>query len=82
LFLQAWTPHDAEQHWGADPAGSNAVVAALRAVLPGRRVEAAELDFADPRAPEDCVAAATSAVGPWTCSSPTTHARASSGSRR
>jgi 3-oxoacyl-[acyl-carrier protein] reductase len=32
VFCQSWTPHDAEQGWGVDPAGITGVVEALDAV--------------------------------------------------
>ena len=64
LFVQHYTPHDAGQPWGADPGGMATVLAELRDALPGRRIEDAEVDFADSGGPERCVAAATAALGP------------------
>src|SRR2546421_5612367 len=58
VFVQSWTPHDAAQPHGADPAGIDGVLAALG---PAGHVEA---DFADPDAPARVVAAAAAAVGP------------------
>jgi len=63
LMVQSWAPHDAEQSWGADPVGPEGVVAALRDAVPDRRVEHAALDFADPAAPDACIAAAIAAFG-------------------
>lgn len=61
LVLHAWAPHDAEQPWGADPAGAAAIVADLRS----RGVQAigVEADFADPDEPARVVRAATDAFG-------------------
>lgn len=61
LFVQSWTPHDAAQPSGADPAGIDAVVGSL--ARPGRRVEHVECDFADPDAPGAVFAAAGHAFG-------------------
>jgi 3-oxoacyl-[acyl-carrier protein] reductase len=60
VCIQSWTPHDAAQPWGADPAGIEGVVAALRA---GGRVEHIEADFADAAAPAEVMAAAVAAFG-------------------
>src|SRR6185437_13125774 len=57
VFVQGWTPHDAEQAWGAEPGGTGAVARELG-------VQFFEADFADPDAPERVVAAATGAIGP------------------
>ena len=40
-----WSPHDAEQPWGADPLGGAGVIDALRAEVPGARIAAVEADF-------------------------------------
>ena len=61
LMLQSWAPHDAGQAWGADPAGAEGVTGALRAELPGVRIEHEEADFLDPGAPERLVDAAVEA---------------------
>ncbi len=61
ICVQSWTPHDAAQPWGPDPAGIDGVIAALRAG--GGRVEHIEADFADPGAPATVMAAAVSAFG-------------------
>jgi len=60
VCIQSWTPHDAAQPWGADPAGIEGVVAALRT---GGRVEHVEADFADAAAPAAVMAAAVAAYG-------------------
>jgi 3-oxoacyl-[acyl-carrier protein] reductase len=58
VFAQSWTPHDAAQPQGPDPAGIDGVIAELAAE---RRVEHAEADFADPAAPARVIGAATAA---------------------
>jgi 3-oxoacyl-[acyl-carrier protein] reductase len=45
VFCQSWSPHDAEQPWGADPLGAEGVVAALGA--PAGRVGHAALDLGE-----------------------------------
>ena len=69
LFVTSWTAHDREQPWGADPGGTEAVLAELR---PGPtasgdrvvgRVEHLEADFFDPGAPGQVMAAAVQAFG-------------------
>jgi 3-oxoacyl-[acyl-carrier protein] reductase len=45
VFCQSWSPHDAEQPWGADPLGADGVVDALGA--PEGRVAHLELDLAE-----------------------------------
>jgi 3-oxoacyl-[acyl-carrier protein] reductase len=57
VFVQGWTEHDAAQRWGAEPGGTEAVARELDARF-------AEVDFADPVAPEHLVAAAAEALGP------------------
>jgi 3-oxoacyl-[acyl-carrier protein] reductase len=57
VFVQGWTQHDAGQPWGSEPGGTEAVAAELE-------VPFAELDFADPAAPDHLVAAAAEALGP------------------
>jgi 3-oxoacyl-[acyl-carrier protein] reductase len=49
VLVHAWSPHDEEQPWGADPGGAEALVDELRA--DGARVELVSLDLADPDAP-------------------------------
>ncbi len=56
LVLHTWTPHDAEQPWGADDDGPEALAEELRAL--GRRVVLVEADFADPEAPAAVVRSA------------------------
>lgn len=62
VFAQGWSPADAAQPWGAERGGLEAVITGLRAEVRGRVAHAA-LDFADPGAPERCVAAAGAALG-------------------
>jgi 3-oxoacyl-[acyl-carrier protein] reductase len=57
VFVQGWTPHDAEQEWGAEPGGMEAVAAELG-------VPFLEADFGDSDAPAKAVAAARDALGP------------------
>jgi 3-oxoacyl-[acyl-carrier protein] reductase len=57
VFVHGWTPHDAEQAWGAEEGGTEAVARELG-------VEFVEADFADPSAPERVVEAAAGALGP------------------
>jgi 3-oxoacyl-[acyl-carrier protein] reductase len=61
VLVHSWSPHDAEQPWGADPGGPNAVVDELRAS--GGRVEHVAADLADPAAPARVLAAARDAFG-------------------
>ncbi len=58
LFLHSWSPHDAEQPWGADVDGPAAIVADLRSRV---RVEHLAADLADPDTPARLLAAAASA---------------------
>jgi 3-oxoacyl-[acyl-carrier protein] reductase len=60
LHVSGWRAHDAGQPWGADPGDP---VADLRAALPGTEIHVGEHDFADPDAPERCLAEATDALG-------------------
>jgi 3-oxoacyl-[acyl-carrier protein] reductase len=57
VFVHGWTPHDAEQAWGAEPGGTAGVAGELG-------VEHVEADFADPDAPARVVASARAALGP------------------
>lgn len=61
VFLHSWAPHDEEQPWGADAEGPDALLQELRSA--GGNVEHLALDFADPDAPEQLIAAATAAFG-------------------
>ncbi|HWN32544.1 MAG TPA: SDR family oxidoreductase [Pseudonocardia sp.] len=65
VFVQSWTPHDAEQPWGADPVGVTGVLAALTADLNGstERLAHAECDLARPEAPAALIAEASRALG-------------------
>ncbi|WP_199522121.1 SDR family oxidoreductase [Geodermatophilus marinus] len=61
VLLHSWSPHDAEQPWGADPGGAEALVAELRAA--GAEVAHVAADLADPAAPASLVDAAREAFG-------------------
>src|SRR3954452_7985745 len=61
IFLHTWAPHDAEQPWGADPGGPEALVDELRQA--GGRVEHISADLADRDMPADLVNAARDAFG-------------------
>jgi 3-oxoacyl-[acyl-carrier protein] reductase len=56
LLVQSWSPFDAEQPWGQDPRGIDALLHDLRAF--GGRVEHVAVDFVDPEAPAHLVATA------------------------
>lgn len=62
VCCQSWSAHDAEQPWGADPAGPQGVVDALDA--PADRVHLVELDLAEPDAPATLVRRAVERFGP------------------
>ena len=62
LFLTSWTAHDRDQPWGADPGGTDAVLAELGAGR-GTRIEQLGADLLDPEAPGRVLAAATEAYG-------------------
>jgi 3-oxoacyl-[acyl-carrier protein] reductase len=62
VLVQSWAVHDADQPWGADPDGGDALLAELR----GDRsddVASIEVDLADPEAPERVVRAAQAQFG-------------------
>jgi 3-oxoacyl-[acyl-carrier protein] reductase len=61
VLLHSWVAHDAEQPWGADAGGPEALVNELR--REGGRVEHVSADLADPDAPAVLVAAARAAFG-------------------
>jgi 3-oxoacyl-[acyl-carrier protein] reductase len=61
VLLHSWSPHDAEQPWGADPGGAEALVEELR--RQGGQVEHVSADLADPDAPALLVDAARSTFG-------------------
>jgi 3-oxoacyl-[acyl-carrier protein] reductase len=56
VVIAGYTPHDAEQPWGAERGGVQAIAADLG-------VTGVEGDFADPDAPRACVAAAEAELG-------------------
>jgi 3-oxoacyl-[acyl-carrier protein] reductase len=56
VVIQGWTPHDAAQPWKAEPGGTEGVARELG-------IPFVEVDFCDPAAPEQAVAAAVAAVG-------------------
>jgi 3-oxoacyl-[acyl-carrier protein] reductase len=61
LVLHSWAPHDAQQTWGADPQGPDALVDELRQA--GGRVVHLSVDLADPAAPAALVDTAREAFG-------------------
>ncbi|MCO5997232.1 SDR family oxidoreductase [Actinoallomurus rhizosphaericola] len=61
VLIHSWTPHDAEQAWGADPAGVSGILAALGGE--GPRLAHVEADFADADAPARVVGRAVEAFG-------------------
>jgi 3-oxoacyl-[acyl-carrier protein] reductase len=61
VLLQSWSPHDAEQPWGADVGGVEALVEELHAA--GGRVQHVAADLASPDSPSTLIEAARSAFG-------------------
>src|SRR4051794_31344879 len=61
VLVHSWSPHDAEQDWGADPGGPRALIDELRQA--GGRVEHVSADLAGSSAPADLVTAAQNAFG-------------------
>lgn len=61
LVIHSWSPHDAEQPWGADPGGAEALVEELHGT--GAEAVHVSADFADPLAPREAVALAQSTYG-------------------
>jgi 3-oxoacyl-[acyl-carrier protein] reductase len=61
VVVHSWSPHDAEQAWGADPGGPESVVAEI--TVAGGRAEHLSADLADPPAPHRLVEAARAAFG-------------------
>jgi NAD(P)-dependent dehydrogenase (short-subunit alcohol dehydrogenase family) len=61
VVLHSWSPHDAEQPWGADSGGPEAVLAEIRDA--GGRAEHVAADLADPDAPARLITAARTAFG-------------------
>jgi len=53
VMLHSWSPHDADQPWGADPAGPAAVLTALGG--PGPDLDHVQLDLARPDSPAELV---------------------------
>ena len=74
VVVHSWVPHDAEQPWGADPGGPEAVVAEVRAA--GGRAEHVSADLADPDAPARSSQRPAGRSGTSTSSSRTTPAAA------
>ena len=61
VLVHSWAPYDAEQPWGGDAGGAEALVEELR--LGGGRAEHVSLDLADPDSPGRLVDAAQHAFG-------------------
>lgn len=61
VLVQSWAPHDAEQPWGADSAGVEAVLRELGG--PGPRLAHVSVDLEDPRAAPEVVDRAVEAFG-------------------
>jgi 3-oxoacyl-[acyl-carrier protein] reductase len=61
VALQSWSPHDAEQPWGADALGARGVVEALGG--DSERLGSVEADLADPEAPRRVVEFAVDRFG-------------------
>ncbi|OLT30833.1 3-ketoacyl-ACP reductase [Actinomadura sp. CNU-125] len=61
VLVQSWTPHDAEQPWGADPGGAEGVLDALGGT--GPRLAHLAADFAEPDAPGRVVRHAVETFG-------------------
>lgn len=61
VLLHSWAPHDAEQPWGADPGGPEALVDELRRT--GGRIEHVSADLAGRDTPAALVDAARDAFG-------------------
>lgn len=65
VFVHHFSPHDADQPWGADPGGTAAVVDGVTEALadPDATVRHESVDLADPSGPARVVAAAVAAFG-------------------
>ena len=65
LFVHHYVPHDRDQPWGADPDGTQAVIAGVTDALAadGASVHDMELDLAGPGAPAQLISAAADALG-------------------
>jgi 3-oxoacyl-[acyl-carrier protein] reductase len=56
VFIQGWTSHDAAQHWGAEPGGTEGIARELGVAF-------AEEDFEDAAAPQRVIGVASDALG-------------------
>ena len=63
VLVHHWSPHDAEQPWGADPLGGAGVADALRDEVPGATIVDVEADFVRPEAAYTVMDAAAGSVG-------------------
>lgn len=65
VFVHHYSPHDADQPWGADPGGPSAVVEGVTEALasPDASVRHLSLDLASPSAPGELVDAVVEAFG-------------------
>lgn len=65
LFVHHYVPHDRDQPWGADPDGTQAVIAGVTGALAagGASVHEMELDLAGPGAHAQLISAAADALG-------------------
>ncbi len=61
VFLHSWSPYDAQQPWGDDPEGAEALADELR--QRGGAVEHLSADLSDPAAPPELIAAAVDRFG-------------------
>jgi 3-oxoacyl-[acyl-carrier protein] reductase len=61
VLVHSWAPHDAEQPWGAEPGGVEAVLDALGGA--GPRLQHMAADLADADAPRELVARAVETFG-------------------
>jgi len=63
IVAHHWSPHDAEQPWGADPIGGLGVVASLQQEVPAAKIVGVEADFVVPAAAFAVMDAAAAAFG-------------------
>jgi 3-oxoacyl-[acyl-carrier protein] reductase len=61
VVIHSWSPHDADQPWGADPGGMRGVIGQLGGI--GSRLRHIEADLADPDAPQRLVEYAVGEFG-------------------
>ena len=61
VLVQSWTPYDAEQPWGSDPAGAAGVLEALGGT--GDRLAHVAADFSRPEAPAEVIEQAAGRFG-------------------